>query len=70
MADVLGEELETPTFRQYAAPFFVWGKCRHIRRVLEETGRFTERHAYIQRKRLEKHVLGDPFARRRLIDIT
>ena len=33
MADTLGKEPETSTFPQYAAPFFVWGKCPHIRRV-------------------------------------
>ena len=67
MADLLasGSEATTPakhqTFRRYAKPFFVWGECPHIRRILEETGGFTERHAYIQRRRLEKHVFPDRF---------
>jgi hypothetical protein len=62
MADMLGEERETPTFRSYAEPFFIWGKCPHIRRVLEETGRFTQRYARIQRGWLEKYIFSDPFA--------
>ena len=35
------------TFRQYASPFFIWEECPHIRRVFEETGRYTEQHARI-----------------------
>ena len=58
------------TFRQYAASFFIWNECPHIRRVLEETGRYTERHARIQRGRLVNHLLTDPFAEKRLSDIT
>lgn len=57
------------TFREYAALFFIWGECPHIRRVLEETGRYTERHARIQRGRLENHLFTDPFAEKRLSDI-
>jgi hypothetical protein len=56
MADMLGEERETDTFRDYADSFFIWGNCPHIRRVLEETGRFTQRHARIQRGRLKKYI--------------
>ena len=76
MADLLasGSEATTPakhqTFRRYAKPFFVWGECPHIRRILEETGGFTERHAYIQRRRLEKHVFPDRFADKKLAEIT
>ena len=58
------------TFRQYAAPFFVWGECPHVRRIFEETGQFTKRHARIQRGRLVNHVFTDSFAEKRLSDIT
>ena len=54
--------LELGTFREYAAPFFLWDECPHIRRILEETGRYTERHARIQRGRLKNHVFTDPFS--------
>ena len=53
MADLLGTEPETPAFRQYARPFFIWGECPHIRRVLEETGRFTQRHGSLVMRRRE-----------------
>ena len=56
--EMLGGSRELPTFRDYASPFFVWGECPHIRRVLEENGHYTERHARIQRGRLENHVLS------------
>ena len=59
-----------PTFRKYAALFFIWGECPHVRRILEETGRYTERHARIQRGRLVNHLFTDPFANKRLSDIT
>ena len=70
MADILGEQLETPTFCRYAEPFFLGDRCPHLRRVLEETGRFTQRHARIQRRRLENHVFHDSFAAKRLSEIT
>ena len=31
MADLLGAAPVLPSFREYAEPFFVWGKCPHIR---------------------------------------
>jgi len=58
------------TFRQYAVHFFIWGECPHIRRVLEETGQFTQRHARIQRGRLEKYIFCDAIANKRLSEIT
>ena len=58
------------TFREYSMPFFVWDECPHIRRVFEETGRYTKRYARIQRLLLNKHLLNDPFAEKRLTDIT
>ncbi len=62
----LAKAAHLKTFKQYAAPFFLWDKCPHIRRVREEKGHYTERHARVQRGRLVNHVLSDPFARKRL----
>ena len=70
MADMLGQQREIPTFCSYTESFFIWGKCPHIRRVLEETGRFTQRRARIQRGRLKKYIFSDPFANKRLSQIT
>jgi len=58
------------SFRLYAEPFFVWDCCPHIRRLQEEGKGITRRHARIQRQRLENHILSDPFAARRLSEIT
>ena len=58
------------SFLQYSAPFFLWDRCPHIRRLLEEGKSFTRRHARIQRQRLEKHILSDPFVNKRLPEIT
>jgi hypothetical protein len=58
------------SFLQYSAPFFLWDRCPHIRRLREEGKSFTRRHAKIQRQRLEKHILSDPFVHKRLSEIT
>jgi len=57
-------------FRKYASPFFDWDYCPHIRRLREEGKSITKRHAKIQRQRLQKHVLSDFFADKRLSEIT
>jgi hypothetical protein len=48
----------------------LWDRCPHIRRLQEEGKGITRRHARIQRKRLENHILSDPFAAKRLSEIT
>jgi hypothetical protein len=58
------------SFRRYAEPFFVWDRCLHVRRLREEGKSITRRHAKIQRIRLEKHVLPDPFSSKQLSKIT
>lgn len=59
-----------PSFRKYAAPFFIWERCPHVRRLREEGKSITPRHAKIQHQRLKKHILKDPFVRKRLSEIT
>lgn len=65
---------ETPvkhlSFLKYAAPFFIWDRCPHIRRLREEGKGITKHHAKIQRGRLNKHVLTDLFANKQLSEIT
>jgi hypothetical protein len=58
------------SFRQYSTPFFDWDRCPHIRRLREEGKSITRRHAKIQHQRLVKHILSDPFANKRLSEIT
>jgi len=74
VVDILNKERASVpcyyNFRKYAAPFFDWDYCPHIRRLREEGKSITRRHAKIQRQRLEKHILGDPFADKRLSEIT
>jgi hypothetical protein len=70
MADMIGEECEAPTFRNYAESFFIWGKCPHICKVLVEAGRFTQSHARIQRRLLEKYFFSDPVPNKQLSEIT
>jgi len=47
------------TLREYARDFFVWGKCPHCRRVLDEGGQIGPEHAARQRKLLEAYLLKD-----------
>jgi integrase len=58
------------SFRQYAEPFFDWDRCPHIRRLREEGKSITHRNVKIQRQRLQKHILSDSFANKRLSEIT
>ena len=58
------------SFRQYADSFFIWERCPHIRRLYEAEKSITLRHAKIQRQWLKKHIFKDPFARKRLSEIT
>jgi hypothetical protein len=58
------------SFRQYTALFFIWDRCPHIRRLSEEGKSITRQHAKIQHQRLQKHVLSDPFADKRLSEIS
>ena len=43
----------------YAAPFFIWEKCPHVRRLVDEGKEITRRWADQQRGWLEKYVIGD-----------
>jgi hypothetical protein len=69
-----GRYTDTPakyqTFREHAGPYFNWERCPHIRRLREEGKSVTRRHARIQHQQLEKHTLSDPFAQKRLSEIT
>jgi integrase len=69
-----GRDINTPvkhrTSRQYASSYFDWDWCPHIRRLREEGKSITRRHAKIQQQRLRKHTLPDPFADKRLSEIT
>ena len=58
------------SFRRYAEPFFDWDRCPHIRRLREEGKSITRRHARIQRQRLKRHILSDPFAGKQMSEIT
>ena len=58
------------TFSQYAEPYFDWDRCPHVRRLREEGKSITRRHAKIQRQRLNKHILSDPFVNKRMSEIT
>ena len=58
------------SFRRYTETFFHWDRCPHIRRLREEGKSITRRHAKIQRQRLENHILTDPFASKRISEIT
>jgi integrase len=66
---------ETP-FVNYAAPFFIWGTCPHVRRLVDEGREVTRRYANQQRGWLEKHVIGnsetnpDPFTLKPIGEIT
>ena len=51
-----------PTLRKYAQPFFVWGKCPHVRRLLSEGKSITSYHVRDMRSIMENHLFTDPLA--------
>jgi integrase len=54
------DEIRSSTLRSYAQDFFVWGKCPRIQRRLDAGHKVTRKHAYNNRRWLEKYVLTDP----------
>ncbi len=48
------------TFRSYAEPFFKWGKCPRVARLLDEGKSIGRSHVNKSRRWLELHVFTDP----------
>ena len=55
---------------QYASPYFVWEKCPHVRRLLDEGKSITKRHAKKQRRWMENHLFPDRISKLKMDDIT
>ena len=51
-----------PTLNQYAANYFVWGKCPHVRRLVSEGKSITRYHVKDTRRIVENHIFTDPIA--------
>lgn len=51
-----------PTLRQYAAPFYIWEKCPHTRRLLSEGKSITKHHVRDMRSIMRNHIFADPIA--------
>ena len=69
-----GESSETlpaqRSLREYSSVFFIWGKCPHCQKLIDEGRQITERHAYNQRRWLEKYILTDAIADRQITELT
>ncbi len=50
---------ENTRLADYAAPFFVWETCPHVRRLLDEGREITRRWCNHQRTWLQRYVTGD-----------
>lgn len=55
-----------PTLRKYAAPFFVWETCPHVKRLVAEGKSITGYHVKDMRRVLENHLFTDSIADVRL----
>ena len=53
---------------QYLQPYFVWGKCPHIRRLRIEGKSISPQYANAQRRRIEMYLLDDPICDIAMID--
>ena len=58
------------SLREYSSVFFIWGKCPHCQKLIDEGRQITERHAYNQRRWLEKISLTDAIADRQITELT
>ena len=59
--NVPDDKLPAPTrltLGEYAKDFFVWDKCPHCRRILENGGQIGPEHAKRQRRLLERFIIG------------
>jgi len=57
-------------FKEYAAPFFIWDKCPHVQRLIEDGRSIGIKHVKESRDRLDKYVFNDPFAEIQFNQIT
>lgn len=56
------------TLHNYIQPYFIWDKCPHVRRLLNEGKSITRR--YVKNRRMStKHILSDPLADMLIADI-
>ena len=55
------QQTERPiTLGEYLQPYFVWGKCPHVRRLRIEGKSISQQYAHAQRRRIEMYLIGDP----------
>jgi integrase len=52
-----------PTLRKYAAPFFIWDRCPHVRRLVDEGKCLSRYHAKNMRSILKNHLFPDPICK-------
>ena len=58
-----------PTLRKYAEPFFVWGRCPHVRRLVDEGKSISRYHAKNMRSILKNHLFPDPICKLKISEI-
>jgi len=65
-----GQELHGLTLREVLTDYYVWDRCPHIRRLLDENKRMSKLHAKSSRRALELYVLTDPIAEQPFLEIS
>ena len=55
-----------PTLGKYAARFFIWDRCPHVRRLVDEGKSITRYHVKDMRRILENHLFDDPITKLKL----
>ena len=63
------EQAAAGILRTYLEPFYCWGRCPHIARLLAEKKQISPQHAKNQRALLERYVLKDPIADKNLAEL-
>jgi len=57
------------TLRGVAEPYYVWDRCPHVRRLLDEGKQISRRYVADCRRRLEAYVFTDPLVDLQFFDI-
>ena len=64
------ERRKMPTLKQYADPFYVWGKCPYLRQLFTDGDKVTMRYVDSQHGIIDNHIFKDPVSDLKLFDIT
>jgi len=64
-----GQAVSDKTLSEFLEPYYVWGRCPHVARLVTEKKQIGEQHVRHRRALLTKYVLTDEIARVKVQDL-